>query len=146
MHNVWWAMQQRCYEPSVESYPNYGGLGVEVCERWKGPQGFQNFLADMGERPTDKHQIDRYPDKEGNYEPGNCRWAFPPQQARNRKNNINITWNGETKCLTDWAVELKMGPLSLKYRIKKWGLERAMTTPKDPVKGRPKNASSPDNA
>lgn len=136
IHNVWSTMIDRCENPNTESYPLYGGNGVVVCDRWKGTQGFVNFLADMGERPSDKHSIDRYPDREGNYEPTNCRWALPAQQARNRKSNINITWDGRTQCLSDWAAELDIGPQNLKYRIKHWGLARAMTTPKDPVKGR----------
>lgn len=78
-------MKARCLYPSMETYKYYGALGVTVCERWKGKGGFANFLADVGERPTREHTIDRWPNKEGNYEPGNCRWATKKQQAQNRR-------------------------------------------------------------
>jgi hypothetical protein len=77
-------MLGRCYDPRNKAWPAYGGMGIKVCKRWRGPDGFANFLADMGERPKDK-TIDRYPDSNGNYEPGNCRWATWPQQLQNRR-------------------------------------------------------------
>jgi hypothetical protein len=77
------AMHGRCERPSVNGYARYGGRGIKVCERWSGPNGFLNFLADMGERPKG-HTIDRFPNNKGNYEPGNCRWATSSQQNRNK--------------------------------------------------------------
>jgi hypothetical protein len=74
-------MKDRCETPSNRSYPDYGGRGIRVCERW---HTFENFLADMGERPSDKHQLDRI-DNDGNYEPGNVRWATKQEQMRNRR-------------------------------------------------------------
>jgi hypothetical protein len=72
-------MKQRCNDPKHRYFKNYGGRGIKICERWN---SFENFLADMGERPEGM-TLDRYPDNDGNYEMGNCRWATPKQQANN---------------------------------------------------------------
>jgi hypothetical protein len=78
----WTAMKQRCSWSGHKHYALYGGRGIKVCKRWL--DSYETFLADMGRRPSMKHSIDRFPDKEGNYEPGNCRWATQSEQNRNR--------------------------------------------------------------
>jgi hypothetical protein len=80
-YRSWSSMIKRCRYPSWRNFQYWGGRGVSVCVRW---QKFENFLTDMGERPAGK-SIDRYPNKDGNYEPGNCRWATPKEQAANRR-------------------------------------------------------------
>jgi len=75
-------MRQRCFNVNAVSYPNYGGRGITVCERWRG--SFDNFLADMGESPGPEFSLDRI-DVDGNYEPGNCRWATRKEQRANRR-------------------------------------------------------------
>lgn len=87
-YSSWTSMKSRCNNQNNHKYPIYGGRGIKVCDRWQngdgGRSGYECFLADMGRRPTATHSIDRYPDKDGNYEPGNCRWATPTEQNNNR--------------------------------------------------------------
>lgn len=80
--STWVNMKQRCFNRKHPAYYIYGGRGIIVCDRWK--NSFQDFVEDMGPKPTAQHSIDRYPDKDGNYEPGNCRWATWAEQAANK--------------------------------------------------------------
>lgn len=80
-YRSWGSMRSRCNNPKTTQYENYGGRGIQVCERWN---SFENFLADMGERP-DGTTLDRFPDKNGNYELGNCKWSDPQEQVDNRR-------------------------------------------------------------
>jgi hypothetical protein len=80
-------MHQRCNNPNNHAFDRYGGRGITVCDRWR---SFENFLADMGERPPGM-SIDRWPDNDGNYEPGNCRWATSREQRLNQRRQRSKT-------------------------------------------------------
>jgi hypothetical protein len=86
LHVIWVAMKYRCFNPKCRWWPNYGGRGITVSPRWLGKDGFEHFMADVGKRPSRKHSLDRK-NNDGNYEPGNVRWATPKAQANNRRNN-----------------------------------------------------------
>lgn len=97
---VWGTMIQRCGNPKNKKYPEYGGRGIAVCERWR--KSFADFLADMGNRPSNEHQIDRI-DNDGNYEPSNCRWVTRRQNTQNTRHNRLVEFNGETLSLAEWS-------------------------------------------
>jgi hypothetical protein len=82
--SIWHDMQRRCHDPRRKYYNNYGGRGIKVCDEWRGPNGFQAFLDHVGKAPTRKHELDRI-DNNGNYEPGNVRWATRKQNCQNRR-------------------------------------------------------------
>lgn len=125
-YRTWDAMLSRCRNPSHSSYADYGGRGITVCDRWL---CYDNFLIDMGRKPSDQHSIDRI-DNSGNYEPGNCRWATVRQQSRNRRSTLFLTFNGETKCATDWGELLGISGQEISRRLRRgWSVERALTQP-----------------
>jgi hypothetical protein len=122
----WTAMRNRCSDPSNPSYPRYGGAGVTVCERWS--KSFANFFADMGRKPTARHQIERK-DNSKPYEPGNCGCSPDAEQARNRRTTKFLTHAGLTLCLKDWATHLKLNRNTIPSRLKKgWPLARVLSS------------------
>lgn len=129
---VWGAMRQRCLNPNNPKYPRYGGRGIRICERW---DSFENFLADMGERPPGS-SLDRI-NNDGNYEPGNCRWATPREQQQNRSSNRNITVRGRKACLIEWSRITMIDRATIRGRIRRgWSPERAISVLPDHTAGR----------
>jgi len=103
-YQTWYSMRNRCYKPQCKSYKFYGGRGITICDRWLGPNGFANFFADMGKRPRGK-SIDRK-NVNGNYEPGNCRWATNHIQSLNKRNSkANKPTTSPQADVTSFAVE-----------------------------------------
>lgn len=115
---AWSQMKGRCLNKNNLGYKDYGGRGIIVCERWI--NSFENFLFDVGRRPTSKHSIDRIK-VEGNYEPGNVRWGTTMQQGGNKRNNRWLEFRGERMILSDWARELNVDHKTLSYVIEKRG-------------------------
>lgn len=120
-YRSWNAMWGRCTRVGNPSFANYGGRGVTVCDRWK---SFESFFSDMGARPEGM-TLDRFPNADGNYEPGNCRWATKAEQDNNKRTNVHVTWRGKTQTYSQWARELGQKPSVLRARYLKFGtLER----------------------
>lgn len=115
-YSIWASMLRRCENPNNQKYNLYGGKGITVCERW---HKFENFIADIGLRPSNKYSLDRYPNNNGNYEPSNCRWAIIDDQNRNLTSNIWLEHNGKRQVLADWSRELKIDSHCISKRLKK---------------------------
>lgn len=130
-YQAWQDMKRRCYDKRRRSYRHYGGRGIIVCERW---HSFENFIADMGAKPTSDHSLDRK-DTNGNYEPDNCRWATEQEQGRNKRNNAVFTIDGITKTQIEWLNQAGIAKSTFNNRIKRgWAVSMALFTPIDPMK------------
>ncbi len=125
-YRAWSGLRGRCCCPSNRAFPNYGGRGIKVCERWL--HSFENFLADLGPKPTPLHSIDRI-DNDGNYEPGNVRWATRTQQQRNTRMCRIVEFNGVRQTAAEWAEQLGIRRHSFIRRLNTMTVEKAITTP-----------------
>lgn len=123
-YNAWRNAKNRCLNPECDKYPRYGGRGISMCPKWL--NDFEAFLADMGLRPNGT-TLDRK-NVNGDYEPENCRWATPAEQAKNRTDNVKVVYQGETYILKDLAKRLGLNYKRLHslYRSKKLSLEEAI--------------------
>lgn len=102
---AWRRMIQRCTNPKDKNYKTYGGRGIKVCDRWM--KSFDTFFEDIGSAPSEDLTIDRI-NNNGNYEPNNCRWATRKQQSNNKRDNVIIRFNGQSKTLAEWAEAFGM--------------------------------------
>lgn len=124
-YRCWISMISRCHNPNHDAFHNYGGRGIIVCDRWR--NSYKAFLEDMGRRPSPSHTLDRHPDTNGNYEPGNVRWATHKEQSRNKRDNLIVTINGVSRCLIEWAEVSGIGENTLRRRVQRgWPPERLL--------------------
>ena len=122
IYGIWGAMLRRCRNPRCKAYPDYGGRGIAVCDRWL---RFENFFEDMGERP-DGSSLDRIDNDEG-YSPENCRWRSLTEQGNNKRNNVLIEHGGEFLTPAEWSRRTGIKDATIRQRIRLgWTVSRAL--------------------
>ena len=133
LYQVFRNMIERCHNPNVKRYKDYGGRGISVCEEWRGSwKLFHDWAVSSGYNSDLK--LDRI-DNNGNYEPSNCKWSDNLSQANNKRNNRFITFRGETKTLMQWARETGIRRERIADRLRYgWSVDRALT--EKPILGR----------
>jgi len=126
----WKSMIDRCSTRSHASYRNYGGAGITVCDRWK--KSYEAFIEDVGPPPAPGRQwtLDRFPNKSGNYEPGNVRWATQTEQQRNKRDNHIIASRGVALCISEWAERIGIPAHRISQRLRAgWTVEDSLYKP-----------------
>lgn len=128
-YTAWSGMKDRCYRPGNKRYVLYGGRGIRVCERWL--HSFAAFIEDMGPRPGPGYSIDRI-NGNGDYEPGNCRWATPKMQGNNTSRNHVLEARGERHTISEWSDMSGVPASHIWARVATlgWDPERAIFTPR----------------
>lgn len=123
----WRNMMNRCYDPDCAAFPNYGGRGIKVCDRWHNPL---NYVQELPVGFFKGAHLDRI-DNDGDYEPSNMRWVTARENHNNRRSCVMITHSGKTQSISQWAREIDMNPATLHTRLTVWNwpIERALTTP-----------------
>lgn len=111
---AWGNIIERCYNPNNTHFGIYGGRGIIVCESWK--NSYETFLSDMGIAPSKKHTIERI-EVNGNYEPGNCKWATQKEQCNNKRNNVKVKYNHEELPLQVWCDKLKIDHSKVRHHL-----------------------------
>jgi hypothetical protein len=128
-YGIWKAARNRCRNPKAQGYADYGGRGIRMDATWE--ISFTTFYRDMGPRPSELHSIDRI-DNDGGYTPDNCRWATKRQQLDNRRNTKQVTFNGATRTMEQWAALTGITASAIDDRIERgWTTEDALTLPVD---------------
>lgn len=123
-YKIWSSMKERCHNPNNKHYNDYGGRGIKVCDRWL---KFENFLADMGDRPNGL-SLDRI-DNDMGYSKDNCRWATMMEQGGNKRNNVLLSYNDKTQTVSEWSRELGLAISTIMKRIELgWSVEKTLTT------------------
>lgn len=126
-YQSWKAMKKRCLDRNHRSFADYGGRGITICARWI--SNFAAFLSDMGARPSRRHTLERR-DTNGNYEPGNCRWATKTEQQRNMRNNVRLTFQGLSLCISEWVEKTGIAYQTIRGRLRRgWSIAKTLTTP-----------------
>lgn len=128
-HRAWLKMVERCSNSRNPAYKNYGARGISVCPRWRGEKGFENYLNDLGPKPSPYHSVDRI-NNNGNYEPSNCRWATPREQCNNTRSNRKYEFNGKVKTIREWSDETGLKYQTINHRLwLGWSVGKALSTP-----------------
>lgn len=126
-YKSWAGIKDRCTNPKRKDYPRYGGRGVRVCDRWL--HSFENFIADMGEKPSSRHSIERL-NNDGDYEPRNCVWATSIEQQNNKRTSRFITSGGRTQTVETWAREIGVKSCTLRWRLNHGWSDEETVNPK----------------
>ena len=126
LYGIWRGIKERCDTPSCSTYKNYGARGITYCSEWRDYLTFKEWALNNGY--AENLTIDRI-DVNGNYEPNNCRWTTYKIQGLNRRNNRNLSFNGVTKTLSEWAEETGIKSSTIWARLKRgWSIEKTLTT------------------
>jgi hypothetical protein len=122
---TWHSVKRRCDPAAARIFPDYAGRGISMHQDWR--QSFEAFVAAVGRRPGPGYSLDRYPNNDGNYEPGNVRWATRKQQARNRRNSLYIECGNEWRTLAEWSEITGLKNTTIRGRLRAgWPVERAL--------------------
>jgi hypothetical protein len=129
-YKAWQQMVRRCTVPSHRAWANYGGRGIAVCAQWLTSP--EQFLADMGKKPSAAHELDRRDNDKG-YSPENCRWVLRVQNCRNRRSNRMLSFGGESRALAEWCERLSLPRDTVRKRLQAgWPVDMALSTPVRP--------------
>lgn len=134
-YSAWCLARTRCHNANNQAFKDYGARGITMCDRWRSGEGeqsgFECFIADMGDRPSPLHSLDRIDNSKG-YEPGNCRWATKSEQQRNTRSNRIVALNGQEMCVAE-AIEAAGSVIEIDSVVKRlnrgWSVEDAVSTP-----------------
>ncbi len=122
----WEHIKQRCRNKNNKRFMDYGGRGINVCDRWN---SFENFLSDMGPKPGPQYSIDRI-DNDGNYEPINCKWSTKKEQSRNKRDSVMLCFQGETKNICEWAEIVEISESTIRRRLGAgWSVNKSLSQP-----------------
>lgn len=125
-YEVWKHIKQRVSDTNSSRYADYGGRGIMLYKPWA--TSFAAFYDYIGPRPSKEHTLDRWPDNNGNYEPGNVAWRTYRQQNNNKRNNVNITFNDQTKTAKEWATEVGLSYATVMWRYHQgWAVEQVLS-------------------
>jgi len=129
-YETWQHIIDRCFNPKNKQYKDYGGRGISMDSGWR--KSFPDFLAAVGPRPSAGYSIDRYPDNNGDYYPGNVRWATATEQNRNRRSNHVLEFDGQKRTMSEWAgiLGINLQTLASRLNLMKWPVDKALTLPR----------------
>ncbi|WP_192248456.1 hypothetical protein [Mesorhizobium caraganae] len=125
LYSIWQGMRRRCLTPTYRQWADYGGRGITICPEWN---DFDQFVRDMGARPSPTHSLDRI-DNDGNYEPGNCRWATKSEQQKNQRRAVWVEIDGTRYRAIDLSKEYNLKPDTIVSRAARGMSFNDVTTP-----------------